>query len=193
MAEGIEGFSVAEKKRKLTKKQKFFVVEYQKDKNATQAAIRAGFSPKSAGVIGYELLHKTSHVKEIIDRQTEERLIRKGYRADATIEELLNIAHFDIRKLYKEDGSMKLPLEWDDETAMAVGGLEVVEGFKSKDGEDIRTNILKKLKMLDKTKALEILGRYQKLDHSEDKGTNVVVVLEAGIINKPSNSGMSED
>ena len=54
------------KATKLTKKQKVFVAEYQVDLNGTQAAIRAGFSPRTAREIAYQLLHKTSHVVEAI-------------------------------------------------------------------------------------------------------------------------------
>lgn len=48
------------KTRGLTPKQGAFVREYVKDHNATQAAIRAGFSDKSAGVQGYQLLQRNS-------------------------------------------------------------------------------------------------------------------------------------
>ena len=45
---------------KLTPKQKLFVAEYLVDLNATQAAIRAGYSEKRASEIGYQLLRKTT-------------------------------------------------------------------------------------------------------------------------------------
>ena len=51
--------------RKLTDKQKKFVEEYLIDLNATQACIRAGYSPKTAMEQGYQLLQKTS-VQEAI-------------------------------------------------------------------------------------------------------------------------------
>ncbi len=54
-----EGDTMAAKKGNLTKKQKMFVAEYLVDLNATQAAIRAGYSEKNAGKIGPELLGKT--------------------------------------------------------------------------------------------------------------------------------------
>jgi len=184
-----------EKRRKLTKKQKDFVIQYQKDFNGTQAAIRAGFSPKSAGVIAYELLNKTLHVKEALQSDINERLQRLGDRADATIEELLKIAHFDIRKLFNEDGSLKPPDQWDDETAAAVGGLQVFEEFVGRGEERTQIGLTKKLKMLDKVKALELLGKHQKLFGSEGNGgvKVAVIILEPGAVRMPANSGISDE
>ena len=48
---------------------KEFIVEYLKDNNATQDAIRAGYSKKTAEQIGYQLLHKTSVAQEIAQQQ----------------------------------------------------------------------------------------------------------------------------
>lgn len=48
---------------------KEFIVEYLKDNNATQAAIRAGYSKKTAEQIGYQLLQKTSVAQEIARQQ----------------------------------------------------------------------------------------------------------------------------
>lgn len=60
--------------RKLTKKQKVFVAEYPKHFNGTQAAISAGYSPKTAKEIAYHLIHKSSLVREAIQRDEDERL-----------------------------------------------------------------------------------------------------------------------
>ena len=58
--------------KKLTAMQRLFVAEYLVDLNATQAAIRAGYSKKSAYRIGADLLHKTS-VAEAIAAAMKER------------------------------------------------------------------------------------------------------------------------
>lgn len=49
----------------MTGKQERFCDEYMIDLNAKQAAIRAGYSPKTAEQIGNQLLHKTSVLTEI--------------------------------------------------------------------------------------------------------------------------------
>lgn len=55
---------------KLNNKQKMFIAEYLKDKNATQAAIRAGYSKKTAGIQGFDLLNKPK-IKECIEAELE--------------------------------------------------------------------------------------------------------------------------
>lgn len=64
----------------MTEKQKRFCDEYLIDLNATQAAIRAGYSPKSAYSTGFKLI-KTAAVKKYIDEQLE--LIHNERSADA--------------------------------------------------------------------------------------------------------------
>ena len=75
---------------KLTEKQKRFVVEYIKDYNATQAAIRAGYSEQTAYSQGNRLLKKVEIKKAIKELQDE---IRKGNIAEAIeVEEFLSLA-----------------------------------------------------------------------------------------------------
>lgn len=66
---------------KLTDKQKRFVEEYLIDLNATQAAIRAGYSPKRASEQGHQLLQKTT-VSEAISKAMAERSRRTGISQD---------------------------------------------------------------------------------------------------------------
>lgn len=82
----------------LTAKQARFVDEYMVDLNATQAAIRAGYSAKTAGDIGRQLLRKTPVAVAIAERQ---RAIseRTGVTAERVIEELAKIGFSDIRKV----------------------------------------------------------------------------------------------
>jgi phage terminase small subunit len=76
---------------KLTEKQKRFCEEYLIDLNATQSAIRAGYSPKTAYRIGAELLQKTS-VAEYLKTLREEQSKRTGITADEVLIELRNVA-----------------------------------------------------------------------------------------------------
>ena len=63
----------------LTTKQKIFVDEYLKDYNATQAAIRAGYSEKTATVIGWENLRKP-YIAEIIEKHVESIAVGRNER-----------------------------------------------------------------------------------------------------------------
>lgn len=76
---------------KLTEKQKRFCEEYLIDLNATQSAVRAGYSPKTAYRIGAELLQKTS-VAEYIKKLREEQSKRTKITADEVLNELKNVA-----------------------------------------------------------------------------------------------------
>ena len=78
----------------MTDKQKMFCHEYMVDRNATQAAIRAGYSPKTAKSQGQRLLTKAD-IKKYIDEHTEEQYERAGISADDVLNELVSIAMVD--------------------------------------------------------------------------------------------------
>lgn len=139
--------------RKLTDKQAAFVAEYLVDLNATQAAIRAGYSERTAYRIGAELLHKTS-VAEAIAAGQAQRAQRVEITADRVVAELAKIAFADPRDLMEwgPDGvKLKASADLTEEQAASVA--EVSE-TTTKDGGSL------KLKKHDKVKALELLGRH---------------------------------
>lgn len=139
--------------RKLTDKQAAFVAEYLVDLNATQAAIRAGYSERTAYRIGAELLQKTS-VAEAIAAGQAKRAQRVEITADRVVAELAKIAFADPRDLMEwgPDGvKLKASADLTEEQAASVA--EVSE-TTTKDGGSLR------LKKHDKVKALELLGRH---------------------------------
>ena len=82
----------------LTAQQRRFVAEYLKDGNATQAAIRAGYSKKSAEQIGYQLLQKTS-VAQAITQQQKASIARTLGGADEVLAQMWQLATFDANQL----------------------------------------------------------------------------------------------
>ncbi|MHA4826662.1 terminase small subunit [Enterobacter ludwigii] len=82
----------------LTAQQRLFVAEYLKDGNATQAAIRAGYSKKSAEQIGYQLLQKTS-VAQAIAQQQKASIVRTLGSADEVLAQMWQLATFDANQL----------------------------------------------------------------------------------------------
>ncbi len=82
----------------LTAQQRIFVAEYLKDRNATQAAIRAGYSAKTAEQIGYQLLQKTS-VAAAIAKQQKASLMRTLASADEVLAQMWQLATFDANEL----------------------------------------------------------------------------------------------
>lgn len=162
----------------MTHKQIAFCNEYLIDLNATQAAIRAGYSQNTAAEIGHENLRKP-HIEKYIQERREEAQKRNEITLDKVIKEIGKVALFDIRSIYKEDGVMLQPHELSDEAAV------VVSGFKSRreivgSGEDKEVNFIDEYKTYDKTKALDMLmkhfGGYEKdkeqpqeSDHTQDE------------------------
>lgn len=82
----------------LTVQQRCFVSEYLKDGNATQSAIRAGYSKKSAEQIGYQLLQKTS-VAQAIAQQQKACIVRTLGSADEVLAQMWQLATFDANQL----------------------------------------------------------------------------------------------
>lgn len=110
---------------KLRGKPLQFVKEYVKDRNATQAAIRAGYSEKGVRVTAAKLLTKANIVTAIAE-QTAAIEKAATITSERVMQEYARIAFFDPRKLFDEDGSPKLVTELDDDTAAAIAGIEVV-------------------------------------------------------------------
>lgn len=141
----------------MNQRQAAFVREYLVDLNATQAATRAGYSAKTAHVIGHELLRKPE-IAEAVSIAQHERGQRTEITADRVLKELARIAFFDIRKLYAEDGSLKKPHELDDDTAAALVGIDTQE--TSTGGEDAAIIITRKAKVIERTAALTLAMRH---------------------------------
>lgn len=143
----------------LTPKQELFVKEFLIDLNATQAAIRCGYSKKTAGQQGEQLLKKLE-IAQAVRSAMEKRSGRLEITQDRVLLEYARIAFFDIRKLYREDGTLKAPGEWDDDSAAAVCGLEVLEEFEYSRGERELIGHVKKVKTVDKKGALDSVAKH---------------------------------
>lgn len=141
------------KKRKLTPKQQRFVDEYLVDLNATQAAIRAGYSQKTAQEQGARLLSNVM-VQAAIAECMKAREQRTEITQDKVVKELAKVAFGDPRKVMSwGPGGLKLKdsAELTDDDAAFVS--EVSETTTEHGGS-------LKLKTNDKLKALELLGRH---------------------------------
>lgn len=137
----------------LTKKQKLFIEEYLIDLNATQAAIRAGYSPDTAKAIGCENLTKPD-IRAHIDRAMAERSKRTGINADRVVMELAKIALVNAADVINADDATLRDDAAPEDTA-AIQSVKV-KTFPTKDGEGVEREI----KMADKIKALELLGKH---------------------------------
>lgn len=141
----------------LKPKQERFVAEYLVDLNATQAAIRAGYSARTAAAIGSENLKKPEIARAIQARQAK-RIGKLDLTAETILGELLRIAKVDVREAYDDDGNLKPLSEIPEDVRRAVAGIEVDDRWEGK-GEDATRYTVKKLKFWDKNRALELLAK----------------------------------
>lgn len=139
----------------LTPKQERFCQEYIIDLNATQAAIRSGYSESSAQQIGSENLLKPV-IQNYISFLNEERQKITGITAKRVIEELGRIAFSDIREVLTVDNALLDIKQLDDDTAKAIASIKISEDKSM--GEVIGET--KEVKLWDKLKALDSLGKH---------------------------------
>ena len=112
----------------MTKKQQLFCEEYLIDLNATQAAIRAGYKPESAGSVGSENLKKPE-IRARIDKAMAERSKRTGINADRVLLELGKIAFVNaIDVINMNDATVLNDASRDDTAAIASVKVKVIPG-----------------------------------------------------------------
>ena len=158
---------------KLGKKQVVFVEEYLIDLNATQAAIRAGYSTKTAKEIGCENLSKPN-IASHIDKAIAERSKRTGINQDRIIKELARIALVNPTKVINLDEATVLSGSSDDDTA-CIASIKVKQ-IPTEDGYITEREI----KFHDKLKALDMLGRHNGMFKEDNAKTNIVIINGEG-------------
>lgn len=165
----------------LNARQARFVDEYLIDLNATAAYQRAGYSGSGnvAEAAASRLLSNVK-VRAAIAAAQEKRAQRTEITQDRVLKELARIAFFDIRKLYREDGSLKPMSELDDDAAAVLAGVDVVEmagGMAVGDGAGGVAHVpmyTKKAKIPDKVGALNLAMRHLGMltDKTQISGAN---------------------
>lgn len=147
----------------LGPKQHKFIEEYLKDLNATQAAIRAGYSSTGATSQGSRLL-ANRNVAAVIADTLKRRSERVEINADTVLRELLKIATTDIGEAFDELGNLRPLKDIPPDVRRAISGVETVEEFaQGADGGKVVTGLVRKVKFWDKVKSLELLGKNLKL------------------------------
>ena len=137
----------------MTKKQKRFVEEYLIDLNATQAAIRAGYSPKTANEQGARLLANVS-ISHAVAKAEAERSKRTGINADRVVKELARIAFAKITDVvHTDDVTIRRDASEDDLAAVQSVKVKTMNSDKGSSEE-------REVKLNDKIRALELLGKH---------------------------------
>lgn len=153
----------------LNPKQQKFVLEYLKDLNATQAAIRAGYSKKTAMQQGSRLLSNVE-IAEAVGKKHAKALSKLDISAERIMLERARLAFFDARKLFDDAGEPIHVSKLDDDTAAAIAGLDVV----TQGNGDVGFATVLKVKLADKNASLTALEKIQGLYSSGDEPAGVL-------------------
>ena len=149
-----------------------FCREYIKDLNASQAAIRAGYSAKTANRTGSYLL-SNHDIQARIEELKADRVEEVKIDANYVLKRLIEIDEMDVADIL-DDGGDFLPIrKWPKTWRTTLSGLDIAI-INSGDTEAI----IKKIKWPDKVKNLELLGKHigvgaftEKVDHTSSDGS----------------------
>jgi phage terminase small subunit len=144
----------------LNTRQKKFVLEYCKSLNAAQAAIKAGYSEKTARAIGSRLLTDVNIQQEISLKQNK-TMGKLEVSVDRIMLERARLAFFDPRKLLDSTGRPRPLHELDDDTAACIAGLKVQDRYEqAQDGSNERNlSTVLEYKLADKNASLTALEK----------------------------------
>ena len=167
------------KERPLTGKQQRFCEEYLVDLNATQAALRAGYSAKCINFQGPKNLVKPC-IRNEIQRLKAERSERTQVKADAVVLELAKLAFSNIEDYLTvdEDGETKLK-NFEGIKREVLAAVESIKISTTRNKDDSRTYTTTQFKLCSKLNALEQLGKHLGIYEADNaqKALNLVDIL----------------
>lgn len=138
-------------------RQQLFVLEYRKDLNATKAAIRAGYSKKTAASQGEALLRKPE-IAALVKAATAKQLERADLTAARVLEEMRRLGFANVQDLFDANGDMIPIHKLTREQAACISSFEVV--MKNATAGDGKIDRVLKFRMWDKRATLEMLGKH---------------------------------
>ncbi|HHI1671706.1 TPA: terminase small subunit [Klebsiella quasipneumoniae] len=145
----------------LTVMQEDYAQEYVKcPENQTQAAINAGFSPKSAHVKASTMM-RDERIQKRIAELMEERNKRLRVSADYVLLRLVEIDQMDVIDILDDEGGLKPISQWPKVWRTSISAVDInrIRMAMKDDEEDIEST-LQKIKWPDKVKNLELIGKH---------------------------------
>lgn len=159
---------------KLTDKQELFAREYLKDLNGTQAAIRAGYSEKTANEQASRLLANVN-VQKFVAELKSVRVEQTGIDAAYVLRRLVEIDQMDVLDILLQNGELKPIKDWPKVWRTTLSGMDVVE-MASADS----AALLKKIKWPDKVKNLELLGKHVSVQAFKEQTSTEITGADGG-------------
>lgn len=153
------------RKPPLSLKARLFAHEYLVDMNASAAYIRAGYKENRQAA---NQLLKDSRVQEIIQPVIEAREKKIQVDAQYVLDETLRIQKANIQDIVDDHGNIKDVSQWPEVWQRMVNGIEVEEIW-SKGKEPEYIGRVKKVKMMNREKILEMLGKHVNIQAFADK------------------------
>ena len=166
--------------KKLTNKQTRFCEEYIIDLNATQAAIRAGYSKKVAGAIGFENLRKPE-IEEFISLLQKGKSEELNFSFNRVAQEIAKVAFGDVKNYFDDNGRLINVNELESQVSASIKAVTVFSEKTRLEGEILIEESIKKIESYDKLKALELLGKmfgHFSKDNEQKKPDSVVTIFE---------------
>lgn len=159
----------------LNAKQQAFCDEYIIDFNATQAAIRAGYSEKTSYSHGQRLLNDVE-IQKAISKNQIERSKRTEITQDRVLLEIARLAFNDPRKVFDDNNALLPVKQWPDEVAAAISSIKTKE---ITDSEGNTVGISQEVKFWDKSKNLDLAARHLgMLNDKLELGGNIQFTLD---------------
>ena len=155
----------------LSHRQRLFVAAYLGNGfNASRAARAAGYSESTAAHQSTRLA-RNPKLARIVAQQAQKEMARREITAERVLEEMAKLAFFDPRRIFDANGNLLPPSQMGEDEAAAIAGLDLRQ---MQDGSE-----MKKIKLADKLKSLEVLGRYlrlftERVEHSGTLGVQLI-------------------
>ncbi len=154
----------------LTYREELFAHHYVETANASEAYRRSGGQSKNPDAISSQMMAKPHVAKRIAELRTK-RLAAIQFNAEEVLQRLIAQVRADLSDIFDERGALKPVHEWPDvwRTGL-IGGIEVQETFsENEDGDRVFSGYLKKVKVADRVKVLELAGRHVNIGAWKEK------------------------
>lgn len=165
--------------KKLTPKQDRFVDEYLIDLNATQAAIRAGYSKRTAAVIGCQFLIKFN-IQQTIQRRKDELKENTQINQEWVLKRYKMLVDYSVDDFFNNSGELKPLSEIPKDKLYAICGIKTQKTiFTNRDLKRIEETIIREFKLPDKKGVLDSIGKHLGMfeKDNQQKATNMPVQI----------------